>query len=145
VAYNALPLSTPNFLHPLRNWQEGNVKTSLPAISLKLNDLAQKLQVCYQLTTGGKFSEATTKLRQILLSVPLLVVDSKQEVLEAQQLVHICREYLVGLLMEAARKELTHDSVENAKRSLEMAAYFTHCELQPVHKILVCNWLGNSS
>lgn len=51
---------------------------------------------------------------------------------EAQQLIDICREYLVGLLLETARKELPKDSIENAKRNAEMAAYFTHCQLQPV-------------
>lgn len=50
---------------------------------------------------------------------------------EAQQLIDICREYLVGLLMEIARKELPK-TTENAKRNAEMAAYFTHCQLQPV-------------
>ena len=43
-------------------------------------------------------------LRRILLSVPLLVVNSKQEVAEAEQLIVICREYLAGLLLESARK-----------------------------------------
>lgn len=60
----------------------------------------------YQLTTGGKFQEAVQKLHSILLSVTLLVVDSKQEVSEAQQLLGICREYIVGLQMELKRKEL---------------------------------------
>lgn len=50
---------------------------------------------------------------------------------EAQQLIDICREYLVGLLMEIARKELPK-VIENAERNAEMAAYFTHCQLQPV-------------
>lgn len=38
----------------------------------------------------------------------------------------------MGLLLETARKELPKDSIENAKRNAEMAAYFTHCQLQPV-------------
>jgi coatomer protein complex subunit alpha (xenin) len=145
AAYNTLPLSPPNFVYPLRNWQEANAKTSLPAVGLKLNELAERLQACYQLTTSGRFADAITKLRSILLSVPLLVVNSKQEVLEAQQLVQICREYLVGLLMEANRKELPKDSMEDVKRNLEMAAYFTHCELQPVHKILTLRTAANLS
>jgi hypothetical protein len=58
-----------------------------------------------------------------------LVVDNKQEVrvffnflqilllffliqiAEAQQLIEICREYLVGLLMESKRKDLPKESV----------------------------------
>ena len=57
------------------------------------------------MTTGGKFADAVEKLHQILLSVTLLSVESKQDVTEAQQLLGICREYLVGLQMELERKE----------------------------------------
>ncbi|VDM93665.1 unnamed protein product, partial [Onchocerca ochengi] len=135
AAYEGLPSAGPNFVYRLRNWQDGGGRSGLPAVSLHLGDLAARLQICYQLTTSGKFGEAVEKLRQLLLSVPLLVVDSKQEMTEAQQLIDICREYLVGLLMEIARKELPK-VVENAKRNAEMAAYFTHCQLQPVHQIL---------
>ena len=63
-------------------------------------------QAAYQLTTGGKFQEAVQKFHAILLSITLLVVDSKQEISEAQQLLGICREYIVGLQMEVNRKEL---------------------------------------
>lgn len=63
-------------------------------------------QAAYQLTTGGKFQDAVQKLHAILLSVALLVVESKQEISETQQLLGICREYIVGLQMEVKRKEL---------------------------------------
>ncbi|CAG8453422.1 781_t:CDS:2 [Ambispora leptoticha] len=35
--------------------------------------------------------------------------------------------------MEQARRKLTLDNPENIKRSLELAAYFTHCRLDPAH------------
>lgn len=54
----------------------------MPAVGLKLNTLVQQLQVAYQMTTTGKFGEAIDKFRSILLSVPLLVVDTKQEISE---------------------------------------------------------------
>jgi hypothetical protein len=38
--------------------------------------------------------------------------------------------------METARKELPKATLEDQKRLCEMAAYFTHCNLQPVHQIL---------
>lgn len=44
--------------------------------------LVQQLQAAYQLTTTGKFADACEKFRSILLSVPLLVVDNKQEIAE---------------------------------------------------------------
>lgn len=136
TCFQALPSLPPLFGYPQRNWKDAGARKGLPAVGLKLNTLVQQLQVAYQLTTGGKFTEAVTKFRSILLSVPLLIVDSKQEISEAQQLIEICREYIVGLLMESKRKELPKATLEDQKRNCEMAAYFTHCNLQPVHLIL---------
>lgn len=62
--------------------KDAGLKNGVPAVGLKLNDLIQRLQLCYQLTTVGKFEEAVEKFRSILLSVPLLVVDNKQEIAE---------------------------------------------------------------
>lgn len=45
----------------------------------------------------------------------------------------ICKEYVIGLRCELKRKELRED---DTARSAELAAYFTHCGLQPVHAAL---------
>ncbi|XP_060529873.1 coatomer subunit alpha [Cylas formicarius] len=126
----------PIFAYPLRNWKDANIKTSLPATGVKLNDLISRLQVCYQLTTGGKFTEAIERFQNLLLAITLLIVDNKQEIAEAQQLLKICGEYICGLQMETLRKTLPKGSAEEQKRQCEMAAYFTHCKLQPIHQIL---------
>lgn len=62
--------------------KDAGLKNGVPAVGLKLNDLIQRLQLCYQLSTVGKFEDAVEKFRSILLSVPLLVVDNKQEIAE---------------------------------------------------------------
>uniref|UniRef100_A0A8B9L4E3 Coatomer alpha subunit C-terminal domain-containing protein n=1 Tax=Astyanax mexicanus TaxID=7994 RepID=A0A8B9L4E3_ASTMX len=123
--------------NPQRNWKDCGLKGGLPAVGLRLADLIARLQQCYQLTTAGRFEEAVERFRVILLSVPLLVVDNKQEIAEAQQLITICKEYIVGLTMETERKKLPKDTLDQQKRLCEMAAYFTHCNLQPVHMVLV--------
>ena len=122
--------------YPQSNWKDCGPKNGLPAVGMKLNDLVQRLQSCYQLTTAGKFADAVEKFRSILLSIPLLVVESKQDEAEAMQLREISMNYLVGLTMEAKRKEMPKATAEQQKRICEMAAYFTHCNLQPVHQIL---------
>merc|ERR550519_2204978 len=132
----AIPSSPSLFCHPQSNWREAGPKNGLPAVGLKLAELVTRLQNAYMLTTSGKFGEAMAKFRAILLSIPLLVVETKQEETEALQLKEICCNYLVGLSMEAARKESPKATLENQKRVCEMAAYFTHCNLQPVHQIL---------
>lgn len=136
TSYSALANLESLFSYPQRNWKETNLKKANPSVYIKLNDLVQRLQLCYQLTTGGKFSEAIEKLQSILISIPLLVVESRQDISEAQQLLVICREYIVGIKMETNRKGLPNATIEDKKRQCEMAAYFSHCNLQPVHQIL---------
>ena len=136
TSFTALPLMPALNGYPQSNWKDAGPKQGLPAVGLKLNDCIQRLQSCYQLTTAGKFSDAIEKLRAILLSIPLLVVDTKQDETEAAQLREICMNYLVGLTMETARKEMPKANIEQQKRICEMAAYFTHCNLQPIHQIL---------
>ena len=71
------------------------------------------------------------------MSIPLLVVDTKQDETEAIQLRDICMNYLVGLTMETMRKDMPKTSIEEQKRLCEMAAYFTHCNLQPIHQVFI--------
>ncbi|EDW31170.1 GL20730 [Drosophila persimilis] len=122
--------------YPLRNFSETNAKLQRPAMGIKLNDLVSRLQAGYQMTTSGKFTEAIEKFHSILISIPLLVVETKLDTAEAQQLLKICSEYIVGLKMETERKGMPKSTLEEQKRLCEMAAYFTHCKLQPVHQIL---------
>lgn len=136
TSFASLPNIPSLYGYPQRNLKDTNPKSNLPAIGLHLTDLVQRLQVCYHLTTGGKFPEAIEKLQAILLSVPLLVVDTRQDIIEAQELIQICREYILGLKMETERKNLPKATLAEQKRICEMAAYFTHCNLQPVHQIL---------
>lgn len=137
TCYLGLPSLPCLHSYPQRNWKDSGAKGGLPAVGLRLSDLISRLQQCYQLTTGGRFEEAVDRFRAVLLSVPLLVVDNKQEIAEAQQLITICKEYIIGLTMETERKKLPKDTLDQQKRLCEMAAYFTHCSLQPVHMVLV--------
>uniref|UniRef100_H2YWH8 Uncharacterized protein n=1 Tax=Ciona savignyi TaxID=51511 RepID=H2YWH8_CIOSA len=143
TAYTALSGIPPMFATPHRNWREAGSKAGLPVVGLTLATLAARLQDAYKLTTQGKFDDAIVKFREILLSVPLLVVDNKQEISEAQQLISICREYVVGLSMEQERKQLPKSNLDEQKRICEMAAYLTHCQWQPVHLILALRTAQN--
>lgn len=137
VAYPGVSGLNSLYAYPLRNWREIKTpKEGLPAGGAQLTDLVARLQTCYQLTTNGKFQEAIDRLRSLLLSVLFTVVDSNDEVSEAHELIGICREYILGLQLECDRKQLPKETLEQQKRSCEMAAYFTHCKLQPLHQIL---------
>ncbi|XP_036342340.1 coatomer subunit alpha-like [Rhagoletis pomonella] len=136
TSFTAMPNLQSLSAYPLRNTGETNPKNQRPALGVKLNDLVQRLQAGYQLTTAGKFTEAIEKFHSILLHIPLLVVETKQDIAETQQLLKICSEYILGLKMETERKGMPKSTLEEQKRLCEMAAYFTHCKLQPVHQIL---------
>ena len=43
------------------------------------------------------------------------------------------REYLLGVSIELERRRVAQEEPENVSRGLELAAYFTHCQLQPAH------------
>ena len=96
TSFPALPLLPSLTGYPQSNWKEAGPKNGLPAVGLKLNELVQRLQTCYKLTSSGKFKEAIENFRSILLSIPLLVVDTKADEAEAQQLRDICCNYLIG-------------------------------------------------
>ncbi len=135
TVYSPLPLAPPLFVYPHRSVQEAT-KTPYPAALHKLPELIENLQSGYQLTTVGKFSEAVDKFRALMLTVPLLVVETKQDFAEAKQLLNICKEYVLALQMEIVRKDLPKGTIEEQLRVCELSAYFTHCNLQPVHEIL---------
>ena len=43
------------------------------------------------------------------------------------------REYLLGVSIELERRRVAQEEPDNVRRGLELAAYFTHCQLQPPH------------
>ena len=64
------------------------------------------------------------------------------------QLLGICREYIVGLSLELKRRDITKAHGKEPPeaeqiRLAELAAYFTHCNLQPVHLMLTLNTAQN--
>jgi coatomer protein complex subunit alpha (xenin) len=59
----------------------------------------------------------------------LIVVESRREVDDVKELIIIVKEYVLGLQIELKRRELKDDPI----RQQELAAYFTHCNLQAPH------------
>lgn len=103
-----------------------------PATPYTLQQCEEQLQRAYKLTTDGKFSEAYKAFLIIMHTLPLVQVGTKKEVDDGKELISIAREYIVGLRVEMKRKETKDDQ----KRNAELAAYFTHCSLQPIHASL---------
>mmetsp|Transcript_35920 Transcript_35920/g.99297 ORF Transcript_35920/g.99297 Transcript_35920/m.99297 type:complete len:517 (+) Transcript_35920:2282-3832(+) len=119
-------LATPSLLSPL--FRVSNV---MPRLCLSLSSLVDRLKSGYQLVTNGKFQEALDAFLQIISSIALVVVNNRQQVNELKELLSICREYITALKLELLRKKTTDPA-----RQMELAAYFTHCNLQSSHTML---------
>jgi coatomer protein complex subunit alpha (xenin) len=100
-----------------------------PALVFNFSQLEEKLKSGYKATTLGKFGEALRLFSSILHTIPLIVVDTRREVDEVKELIVIVKEYVLGLQMVVKSKEMEGDVV----RQQELAAYFTHCNLQTPH------------
>ncbi|KAK4284774.1 hypothetical protein QN277_001557 [Acacia crassicarpa] len=114
-----------------RGWSESaspNVRGP-PALVFNFSQLEEKLKAGYKATTAGKFTEALRLFTIILHTIPVVVVESRREVDEVKELIIIVKEYVLGLQMELKRREMK----DNPVRQQELAAYFTHCNLQTPH------------
>lgn len=108
-------------------------RNALPAIGVKLETLTgPMLQAAYQAFKNGKFESCGELMRKVLYKIPMLVLDGREEVEDAEGLLILVREYIVGCEVEMARKLAKDDPARNA----ELAAYFTHVDLQPEHLML---------
>jgi coatomer protein complex subunit alpha (xenin) len=48
-------------------------------------------------------------------------------------LLDLAREYVIGLMLETERQRLVAEEPDALSRNLDLAAFFTHCKLQPAH------------
>ncbi|KAK9473335.1 coatomer WD associated region-domain-containing protein [Dipodascopsis tothii] len=121
--------SLPTFVR--RTKTETDPRKILPNIPKSLSVItANDLQEAYKMVRTNRLEDAITKFRGILYDVLVSAAESQAEVDEAHQLIGICREYILGLSLELARRALPATEV---KRNLELAAYFTKAKLQAVH------------
>lgn len=105
---------------------------SLPRTYLNTKDLVTGIRNGYRFFQGGKFGESQASFADILTKIPMVVVENRQEESEMKEMMSICREYITAIRVKSAMSQAGADPV----RSTELAAYFTHCNLQPVHLLL---------
>ena len=105
---------------------------SLPRTYLYMKDLVAGIRNGYRFFQGGKFNDSKAAFNDVLTMIPLVVTESRQEQNEMKEMMAICREYITAIRIKGAMAEAAADPV----RSTELSAYFTHCNLQPVHLLL---------
>ena len=117
----------------LRNDAGGHPgNASLPRTFLLMKDLVGGIKNGYRFFQGGKFNDAKATFEEVLAKIPLVVTTSKQEQNEMKEMMTICKEYITAIRIKGAMSEAAADPV----RATELSAYFTHCNLQPVHLLL---------
>lgn len=105
---------------------------SLPRMSSNVKSLALGIRQGYRFFQTGKFNEAKQTFSDVLSQIPLTIADNAAEANEMKDMLEICREYITAIRIKGAMAEAGDDPV----RSTELAALFTHCNLQPAHLLL---------
>lgn len=126
------PLVPPNRSFLFRDVIGKNVVGKpLPSLTLKVSVLLDLLKVAYRSFTNAQFSECKEFLESIIRTIPLVSALSRSEVNDLKELLDVCREYITSIRVKTA--VIVGGDIT---RGLELAAYFTHCSLQPSHLLL---------
>ena len=105
---------------------------SLPRISSNTRSLVAGVRQGYKHFQTGKFNDAMKSFSDVMAQIPLTVTDNRNEANEIKEILEICREYITAIRIKGAMTAAGDDPV----RATELSAYFTHCNLQPVHLLL---------
>jgi coatomer protein complex subunit alpha (xenin) len=111
----------------------GTAPKTFPALTLKVTALLEQLKQAYRAFTNAQLAECQASLEDILHSILLISVTARTESNDLKELLDVSREYLIALRV---KKAMDGVAAEDVGRGLELAAYFTHCNLQPSHLVL---------
>jgi coatomer protein complex subunit alpha (xenin) len=120
-------------LHIRRNIKESSLGKVLPVAAKPLQAIRAELVEGYRFMSGNKLVEAHNTFRSVLQSLLLVVLSSDEEASSWRELVTNAREYLLGVTIELERRRVAEEEPNDVQRNLELAAYFTHCQLQSSH------------
>ncbi|KAF9530156.1 coatomer subunit alpha-2 [Crepidotus variabilis] len=128
-----LPSLPPLKLHIRRNTSDPTQTRVLPVAVRSLQSIRTDLADGYRFVSGNKLAEAKTTFRSVLELLLLVVLSSDEEARLWRETVTSAREYLLGVSIELERRRVVEQEPDNVTRGLELAAYFTQCQLQPPH------------
>ncbi|KAG2008409.1 coatomer subunit alpha-2 [Coprinopsis cinerea AmutBmut pab1-1] len=123
----------PLHLHLRRNPNESSPSRVLPIAARSLQSIRSELLEGYRFVSSNKLAEAQATFRSVLQALLLVVLSSDDEAKTWRDTITAAREYLLGVTIELERRRVAAQEPDNVKRNLELAAYFTQCQLQPPH------------
>ena len=131
--HSGIPGSGSMIMPLMRNDTAGHPgNDSLPRTSSTMKTLVAGVRNGYRFFQGGKFNDAMNSFILVLSQIPITITENRNEANEMKEMLEICREYITAIRIKGAMAEAGADPV----RSTELSAYFTHCNLQPVHLLL---------
>jgi coatomer protein complex subunit alpha (xenin) len=137
-AFSAMSAGSPlpPRMNGLNRWNlETRKCTQLPNVCITLESLSKQMQAGYDLFTKGKFSETKEAFLTVLRKIPFVVCTTKPQLNDLRKLLAICREYVLAMCVELHRREEAK-SQPVSSRVCELAAYFTHFNIEPKHLVL---------
>lgn len=94
--------------------------------------LEENLGVAFKHFRANSLPEAIKTFREIIYTIAVLSVEDEEQEAKCDDVLTLCREYILGLSIELERRALDPSDV---KRNLELAAYFTRAKLQNAHRV----------
>lgn len=94
--------------------------------------LEDQLALGFKYFKENNLPEAINTFRGIIYTITVITVEDEEQETKCKEILTLCREYILGLSIELARRAL---GPEDTKRNLELAAYFTRAKLQNAHKL----------
>jgi len=98
-----------------------------PMLCMSMANCTARLKKGYEFFQKGKFADCMKLFRSILQTIPLVVVETRQQVAEVKTLIDSCREYITATRLQIDGKG------QEPERKAEMAALCAHTKLQPPH------------
>lgn len=95
-------------------------------------NLEDRLALGFKQFKANNLESAISTFRDIIYTIAVITVEDEQQEAKCTDVLTVCREYILGLSIELARRTLDPSEV---KRNLELAAYFTRAKLQSPHRI----------
>lgn len=94
--------------------------------------LEEQLAIGFKYFKENNLPEAINTFRNIIYTITVITVEDEEQETKCKEVLTLCREYILGLSIELARRGLEPHDI---KRNLELAAYFTRAKLQNSHKL----------
>ncbi|GJQ13849.1 hypothetical protein GpartN1_g5640.t1 [Galdieria partita] len=113
---------------------DGSQRRNTPKPYYRFEQMEKLIATAEQRMTAGKFSEAFSLYRQLIITLPFVIVDDDSQCSLCMEMLTTCREYIVGLMIRTKQAEAK--SKGDTGRQLELAALMTHCNMLITHQQL---------